>query len=125
MTTHNVEGTTREVLSDRIDTLGWGLLFVAIGVVSLMPAMPDGAWLVAAALVMLGASAVRLWLRLADRGVTVIVGLVALAAGVFTIAGLTTEVAPLVLIVLGLTLMVGALYRAQPRTSGAPLGPIQ
>ena len=45
--------------SDRVDTLGWGLLFVAIGAVSLMPAMPEGAWLVAAGLVMLGASGAR------------------------------------------------------------------
>ena len=42
------EGTTRAAISDRVDTIGWGLLFVAIGAVSLLPTMPDGAWLVAA-----------------------------------------------------------------------------
>jgi hypothetical protein len=107
------EGTTRAAISDRVDTIGWGLLFVAIGAVSLLPTMPDGAWLVAAGLVMLGASAARAWMRLPVHGATVVVGVVALAAGAFTVAGLTTEVGPLVLIVLGLTLVVGALYRAR------------
>ena len=40
--------------------------------------------------------------------------------GHFTIAVLTTEVGPLVLIVLGLALVVGALYRSQ-RSDVAPL----
>ena len=93
---------------------------MAIGAVSLMPAMPDGAWLIAAGLVMLGASAVRAWMGLGAYGTTIVVGVVALSAGIFTIAGLTTEVGPLVLIVLGLTLVVGALYRAQ-RSDVAPL----
>ena len=38
-------------------------------------------------------------------------------------AGLATEVGPLVLIVLGLTLVAGALYRTQPREAGASLAP--
>ena len=83
---------------------GGACSFVAIGAVSLMPAMPEGAWLVAAGLVMLGASAVRAGMRLRVHGATVVVGVVALSAGIFTVAGLTTEVGPLVLIVLGLTL---------------------
>lgn len=121
MTTHTFEGTTRADLSDRVDTLGWGLLSVAIGGVSLLPAMPDGTWLVAAGLVMLGASATRAWLGLPVRGVTLVVGIVALCAGTFSVTGLRTDVGPLVLIVLGLTLIVGALYRAQRWTNGARL----
>jgi thiol:disulfide interchange protein len=121
MTTHTFQDTTGADLGDRVDTVGWGLLFVAIGGVSLLPAMPDGSWLVAAGLVMLGASVARAWLSLPVRGVTVVVGVVALSAGIFIANGLTTEVGPLVLIVLGLTLIVGALYRAQRWTDGTPL----
>jgi hypothetical protein len=75
--------------------------------------MPDGSWLIAAGLVMLGVSAARALLRLQVRGVTIVVGIVALAAGIFIVAGLTSAVGPLVLIVLGLTLIIGALSRAQ------------
>ena len=120
MTTTANEATTRAAISDRVDTIGWGLLFVAIGAVSLMPAMPDGAWLIAAGIVLLGASVVRAWMGLGAYGTTIVVGVVALSAGIFTIAGLTTEVGPLVLIVLGLALVVGALYRSQ-RSDVAPL----
>jgi hypothetical protein len=95
-------------------------LFVALGTVSLMPAMPDGTWLIAAGIVMLGASAVRAWMGLRAYGTTIVVGGVALSAGIFTVAGLTTEVGPLVLIVLGLALVFGALYRS-PRRDGAQL----
>ena len=64
MTTISTERATRALVSDRVDTIGWGLLFVAIGAVNLMPGMPDGAWLIAAGIVMLGASAVRASMRL-------------------------------------------------------------
>ena len=120
MTTTTNETTTRAAISDRVDTIGWGLLFMAIGAVSLMPAIPDGAWLIAAGIVLLGASAVRAWMGLGAYGTTIVVGVVALSAGIFTVAGLTTEVGPLVLIVLGLALVVGALYRSQ-RSDVAPL----
>ncbi len=119
MTAHTVERQTGGSLSDRIDTIGWGLLFMAIGAVSLVPTMPEGAWLVAAGVVMLGASVARARLGLSIRGVTVVVGVVALAAGIFSVAGLTTAVGPLVLIVLGLMLIVGALYRAQRWTASS------
>ncbi len=122
MTTTTNEAPTRAAISDRVDTIGWGLLFVAIGAVSLMPAMPDGAWLIAAGIVLLGASAVRAWMGLGAYGTTIVAGMVAMSAGIFTIAGLTTEVGPLVLIVLGLALVVGALYRSQ-RSDVAPLAP--
>jgi hypothetical protein len=113
MKTITTEGTTRAAVSDRADTIGWGVLFVAIGAVSLMPAMPDGAWLIAAGIVLLVASAVRAWMSLGAYGTTIVVGVVALSAGIFTVAGLTNEVGPLVLIVLGLALVVGALYRSR------------
>ena len=121
MTSSHLEGTTRAAGSgERVDTIGWGVLFLVIGVVSLLPAMPNGSWLVAAGLVLLGASAVRAWMRLPVYGATLVAGVVALAAGIFTVAGLTTEVGPLVLIVLGLTIVAGALYRS-PRADAAAL----
>jgi hypothetical protein len=120
MTTITNEGTAGTVVSDRLDTIGWGVLFVTIGAISLIPAMPDGAWLIAAGIVMLGASAVRDRMGLGAYGTTIVVGIVALSAGVFTVAGLTTEVGPLVLIVLGLALVIGAIHRSR-QSDVAPL----
>lgn len=107
---------TRTELSARIDTLGWGVLFVALGGVGLVPDLPRDAWLVAAGVVMVGVSATRAHLRLPVSGVTTVVGILALAAGMGSIAGLARATWPTVLVVLGLTLVVGALYRSQRRT---------
>lgn len=122
--TMDARRATNADVSDRVDTVGWGILLVVIGAVSLLPGMPDGAWLVAAGVVMLGASAVRAWMHLGVHGVTVIVGIVALAAGGFLVAGLSTEVGPLVLIVLGSTIVGGALLRTR-RTDVVPLAHIR
>jgi hypothetical protein len=49
---------TRAELSARIDTLGWGALFVALGA-SARTDLPKDAWLIAAGVVMVGVSATR------------------------------------------------------------------
>jgi hypothetical protein len=121
MTTSDLRAPTISQLSDRVDTIGWGVLLLAIGAVSLVPAMPDGAWLVAAGLVMLASAAIRAWLGLPARGATVAIGIVALATGAFEVAGLMTEVAPLVLIVLGLTLVASAADRRHLRSDAVPM----
>lgn len=105
----------------RIDTLGWGLLFVAIGGVGLVPGLPKDAWLIAAGVVMLGVSLTRALLRLPVRAVTMVVGLVVLAAGIGSLAGLATATGPLVLVVLGLALISTVVYRSQRPTDVAPL----
>jgi hypothetical protein len=105
------ERAARTELDKRVDILGWGVLFVVLGVVGLAPDLPDGAWLIAAGLVFIGVSVVRAIVRLPVSGFTTVVGVVALAAGLGSVAGLEAAVWPLMLIVLGLSLIVGAVYR--------------
>jgi hypothetical protein len=109
-------------LSDRIDLFGWGVLLLAVGAVALLPVLPDWAWLVTAGVVMLAFNAVRVWLHLAIHGLTVVVGIVALATGVCSAAGLETSVWPIVLVVLGVTFITGALYRSQRPAHHTSLG---
>ncbi len=113
MAAHDTNRSIDAERDDRISTLGWGLLFIVVGGVALVPGLPKDAWLIAAGAVMLGVSAARVWLRLPVHGVTVVVSAVALTAGSGSVAGLATATGPLVLIVLGLALIVRALYRAQ------------
>ena len=116
------EITDTKELSDRIDLFGWGILLLAVGAVSLLPTLPDWSWLVTAGIVMLAMSAVRVWLHLAVHGVTVVVGIVALAAGVSSAAGFETSVWPIVLVVLGVTFIIGALARVQRSAHQTSLG---
>jgi hypothetical protein len=102
---------TRAELDSRVDTLGWGVLFLVLGVVGLAPDLPEGSWLIAAGLVFLGVSVARAILRLPVSGFTTVLGVIALVAGVGSAAGLEAAVWPLVLIVLGLSLIVGVVYR--------------
>ncbi len=105
------ERATRTELDKRVDILGWGVLFVVLGVVGLTPDLPEGSWLIAAGVVFLGVSVVRAILRLPVSGFTTVVGVIALVAGVGSVAGLEAAVWPVVLIVLGLSLIGGAVYR--------------
>jgi uncharacterized membrane protein len=121
MRTQRLEGSAAAAFGDRVDTVGWGLLFVVVGVVSLIPAMPDGAWLIGAGLVILLVSGARARLGLPIRGAAVAVGIVALSAGVFTIAHLDDAVGPFVLVVLGLSVIVGAIVRGREPADDVPL----
>ena len=117
-----LERARRAELDRRVDLLGWGVLFVVLGVVGLAPDLPADAWLIAAGLVFIGVSVVRAGLRLHVSGFTTVVGVVALTAGVASVAGLDTAVWPVVLIVLGLALVAGAVLRMlrPSRTASLP-----
>lgn len=112
---------TQAELSGRVDTVGWGVLFVVLGVVGLTPGLPEDAWLIAAGLVLVGVSLARAILRLPVSGFTTVLGVVALAAGIGSITGLDTATGPLVMIVLGLSLVVGAVYRTMRPSDVASL----
>jgi hypothetical protein len=116
-----MEGSAASALGDRVDTVGWGLLFVVVGVVSLIPAMPDGAWLIGAGLVILLMSGARAWLGLPIRGAAVVVGIVALSAGVFTVIRLDEAIGPFVLVVIGLSVIVGRIVRGREPADDARL----
>lgn len=98
-------------LEARLDSVGWGVLFVAVGAVLLIPGMPSGSWLAAVGVVMVGVSLVRVWLGLPIAWTTVCIGVAALVAGGAEIAGLESSAGPLVLVAVGATLIGAAAYR--------------
>jgi hypothetical protein len=108
-------------LDERIDRLGWGVLFIAVGAVGLVPGLPENAWLIATGVVMLGACVVRAQLGLPVHGLTMVTGTVALAAGISSAVGLSTATGPIVLAVLGLALIIAALYRPERLTERGPV----
>jgi hypothetical protein len=105
-----MEGRHRQ-LEARLDTVGWGLLFIAVGAVLLMPGFPDGTWLVAAGAVMIGAGFVRVAVGLPIVWTTACVGVAAFVAGVAQAGGFERAAGPLVLLALGVTLIGAAAYR--------------
>lgn len=98
----------------RLDAIGWGLLFVVVGAVLLVPDLPSGSWLVAVGAVMVGVSLVRLAMSLPIVWTTAILGIAALVGGICEVAGLESVAGPVVLVAVGLTVIGSAAFRAEP-----------
>lgn len=107
-----MDGRNRE-FEARLDAVGWGVLFVAVGAVLLVPGLPAGAWLTAVGVVMVGVSLVRVAVGLPVVWTTVVVGIAAFVAGVAQVAGFESAAGPLVLVAVGVTLIGAAAYRTE------------
>jgi hypothetical protein len=107
-----MEGRHRE-LEARLDTVGWGVLFVVVGAVLLIPDLPSGTWLAAVGAVMVGVSLVRFAVGLPLVWTTAVVGIAALVAGGAEMAGLKTEAGPLALVAVGVVLIGAAAARTE------------
>ena len=91
----------------RIDATTWGLLIVMTGILLLLPAraVPEGAWLILAGIILLGASAVRYMSNLRVSAFIVALGLLAIAAGASAIAGVDLPLFAVFLVLLGASIM--------------------
>jgi hypothetical protein len=105
----------RHDISNRIDAIGWGLLFLMTGILFLVPGVPDGTWLVGLGLLMLGGNATRLYLGLPLDRFGVIIGAGALLAGLGALAGMEIPVFELALIAFGLAMIAGQVRNEEAR----------
>jgi hypothetical protein len=105
----------------RLDDVALALVLIMTGGLWLAPKtmFPEMAWLVGAGLILLGLNAARHIIGLKTRGLGIVVGLVALAAGIGRIVGQDLPFVPILLIILG----AGLVIRAASRGSRAKSGP--
>lgn len=92
----------------KVDATTWGLLLLMTGILLLLPrqAVPEGAWLIVAGVILLGASAVRYVTHLKVSAFIVALGLLAVAAGASAIAGLDLPLFAIFLVLLGASIML-------------------
>jgi hypothetical protein len=95
----------RHDLPRRIEAIGWGLLFLVSGILFLIPGLPEGTWLVALGILMLGLNATRLAMNLPIERFGVVIGAGAVLAGLGIMAGMDVPVFALLLIVSGLAII--------------------
>jgi hypothetical protein len=101
-------------LNSRLETISWGLFLIMIGGLALAPkSVPEGTWLIGAGAIMLGLNVVRVLVRIPASGFSVVLGGVALAAGIGSVAGVDVPVGPLLLILIGLAVIVRGLNRGR------------
>lgn len=95
-------------LDRRLHDVGWGLLLILTGAVSLVPGarVPEGAWLLGVAAILLGVNAVRYARRIPVSGFTVLLGLFALAAGGSRAVGVDLPLLAICLVVIGASLVL-------------------
>lgn len=94
----------------RLDEIAWALVLVMTGGLWLAPKtmFPEGTWLAGVGLIILGLNAARRLRGLGMNGFGLVVGLVALAAGIGRIIGRDLPIVPALLIVLGVALIIRA-----------------
>ena len=105
----------------RLDEIAMALVLIMTGGLWLAPKamFPEGTWLAGLGLILLGLNAVRRILGIRVSGFGIVVGFIALVAGVGHIIGKELPLVPILLIVLGVGLVIRA--AAGPgRTTGMP-----
>jgi hypothetical protein len=115
------ESTRKAALNKRLEDFGWGVLLVTIGTIWLLPQkqVPQGSWLIAAGLIMLGLNVIRYFKGIKMSDFSLIVGILALFAGLGEFFGLKLPFFPIALIVIGACML---LKRLIEKNSTFPTG---
>ncbi len=105
----------------RLDEIAWALVLIMTGALWLAPKamFPEGTWLAGLGLILLGLSAARRIRGVDASGFGIAVGVVALAAGASRMAGLDLPLVPVLMIVLGITLVLRAAI-SSGKSEGVP-----
>jgi hypothetical protein len=98
---------TNGPLDRRLHDIGWGLLLMLTGMIWLVPAerVPEGAWLLGVAAILLGVNVVRYVKHIAVSGFSLVLGLAALLAAFSGIWRTDLPVLALCLLVIGASLV--------------------
>jgi len=114
-------GQSDRRLAKRLDEIALALVLIMTGALWLAPKamFPEGTWLLGAGLIVLGLNAIRRLRGLKMSGFGIVVGLVALAAGIGRILGQELPIIPVLLIVFGVGLVIRTVARGR-RSSGMP-----
>jgi hypothetical protein len=106
--TENDKQTQKEALDKRLDAIGWALFFIMIGGLWLAPegSVPEGTWLIGTGVIILGMSYIRHINNLVVSGFWMVMGFIALGAGIGEVFGIDIPVFPILLIIIGLSVIL-------------------
>ena len=95
------------LLDRRLHDIGWGLLLMLTGMIWLVPAerVPEGAWLLGVAAILLGVNVVRYVKHITVRGFSLVLGFAALLAAFSRIWRTDLPVLAICLLVIGASLV--------------------
>ncbi len=105
----------KTALNRRLERIGWGLFFLLTGGILLVPEaqVPQGTWLIAAGIVLLGLNAVRYLNHIKMSMFTTILGVLALAGGLGGFYGVELPLLALFLILVGASIILKPVFERQ------------
>lgn len=99
-------------LDDRLESIGWGLLFIVTGLLIWMPGDQWNQWLVICGAILLGLNGARIVAGIQLNWFSTVLGLAGVVTGGTALAGRDIPFIPLVLILIGGLTIVATLARA-------------
>jgi hypothetical protein len=110
--TTNIQASEQHNFNQRLEGIGWALFLIMIGGLGLVPdaMVPEGTWLIGVGLIMLGLNLARSLNHIPMSSGTLFLGVLALIAGVTSVAGVDLPIFPIVLILLGLSALSKAFF---------------
>lgn len=99
-------------LDRRLNDIGWGLLLMLTGAISLLPSatVPAGTWLFGVAVILLRVNVARYVKHIAVSGFSVVLGIAALAAALSQIWRTDPPLVAIFLLVIGASLLAKPLF---------------
>lgn len=109
------ESTRKEELNKRLENIAWGAILVVIGTIGLVPQhVPHGTWLIAAGLILLSLNVVRYLNKIAMRGLSLVLGIIGLLAGLGEAFGVDLPLFAISLIVIGGCILLKPVLERDP-----------
>jgi len=97
----------KRVLNKRLETIGWGLFLVMLGILAIGPktVAKDSIGSIGVGLILLSLNAARYYFKIKTSTGTIILGIIALASGVGDLLGVELPVIEILLIAAGLNII--------------------
>jgi len=107
------EDDEKIALGKRLDKAAWGLFLIILGCLWLIPdeKIHEDTWLLGAGVILLGLNAVRFIAGIRMNGFTIFLGVLGLLLGIGGIFGLDLPVFPILIILLGLSILIEPLFK--------------
>jgi hypothetical protein len=103
----------KRALNKRLENAAWGLFLIMLGCIWLVPEeqIPQDAWLLGAGVILLGLNGIRFLKGIRPSGFTIFLGALGVLLGIGGLLGVDIPVVPILIILLGLSLVVGPLMK--------------
>ena len=118
MTTQNDQSKGNQIeqksaLNRRLEAISWALFLIMIAALWLMPEgrVPKDAWLIGVGLIMLGLNGTRYLYGIKMSGLTIVLGIVALAYGTSSSLGTNLPFFPLLFLIIGASIILFPLIK--------------